>query len=80
MTRLPSWAPKAPPHTCPDIDELRKQMKDLADRVKDTIDGFIDELEEIRSDNTSIREWGYDCVDAACSIIDDLEDRVKKAQ
>lgn len=81
---------KEPPHTCPLIDEAQRIGKMILSSIKneDTdrdhaeylLDTLKDQLEEIRSANEKLREWGQ-WQEERCEELQDeiyaLEDRLE---
>jgi len=78
--KRPPWVPKEPPHTCPEIDDLKKRIIEFSDDVRDRMKEFADELEGLRLANIKLRDWGNDIIDCAKSEIEDLEDRLAKEE
>jgi chromosome segregation ATPase len=83
-------------HTCPIIDRVKRSIKDAKSLCKSRINNIDDaisilsdivseldldsDLEEIRSANSALRDWGYDkCkeVDECNNEISDLLDEIE---
>lgn len=74
-------------HTCPNIDKAIKHLKNAYIEIKDAIedkqtvnsisfelDTVEEILEDVRSANHALREWGYELEKANASLESDLED------
>jgi hypothetical protein len=87
---------KEPPHTCPLIDEAKRLLGLIQDELKSEdidrnhieylLDTCNEQLEEIRSANERLREWGQWQEDErrklqdVLSMLSKLEDRLEVGQ
>jgi chromosome segregation ATPase len=66
-------------HTCPDIDRIIKSLKDAMEECKNTdeidgnyiineLRGLESDLEDLRTSNSKLRDWGN-------ALVDDLEEQ-----
>lgn len=66
-------------HTCPDIDNAISKLDTIISMCSDIIyeaKGTTDELEYIRSQNSSLRDWGEEL----SNEISDLESQIEELQ
>ena len=54
--------------------DIKAQLDKLVYKVESELDDIEDDLEELRSDNSSLREWGTESEDR----IDELEDELNE--
>ena len=68
-------------YTCPDIDRFIKEIDNAKDYLQDAlniISDFEGQLEDLRSDNDALRNWGHEQEDRADSLELELEELKSK--
>ena len=49
---------REPRHTCPDLDKWKSHVEEMGDTVFAETRALMREVEELRSANEALREWG----------------------
>lgn len=75
-------------HTCPDINEAQNISSNVIDTIdaslsvfqetKDYLNGLIQQLELLRSENSTLRDWGNECHDLCESLEDDVSELTRE--
>lgn len=80
---LPRWAPGEPKQTCPNINVMQDRLRDQAAALiaeAEAIRHLADELEQLRNDNVTLREWAHEIASEGDWTIGKLQDELKEAK